>query len=164
MGPYGTKRMTWRRPWIDRRVLAIGLLAAGLALVAVGCVERRYTIRSNPPGALVFVNGEEVGPTPVSRSFVYWAPREIVLVADGFETQRIIQPMKPPWWDNYLTEFFSENLVPWTIRDEREYVYEMRPQVAYDPGLEPRADALRQRGQQPPPPRRSGFLGWLGFD
>ena len=38
-----------------------------------------------------------------------------------------IQPVPRPWYDNYLTEFFSENLVPWTIRDEREFAYQLQP-------------------------------------
>ncbi len=128
-----------------------------------GCVERRYTIRTDPPGALAFVNGEEIGATPVSRSFTYYGPREIVLVADGYRTERIAQPIKAPWWDNYLTEFFSENLVPWTIRDDREYVYKLNPATVPSTNeLGARADNLRTRGQAPPPPRRKGFWSWLG--
>jgi hypothetical protein len=132
-----------------------------LLLAAAGCVERRYTIRTDPPGALVFVNGEEIGPTPVSRSFTYWGPREIVLVADGYQTQRIIQPMRPPWWDNYLTEFFSENLVPWTIRDDREFVYKLQPAtLPATPELQARAESLRGRGQAAPPAKRRRLFGW----
>ena len=55
-----------------------------MALASTGCVERRYTIRSNPPGALVYVNGEEIGTTPVSRSFTYYGDRDITLIQDGF--------------------------------------------------------------------------------
>ena len=55
--------------------LLIGL-ATGLGSLS-GCVERRYTIRTDPPGALVIVNGEEIGPTPVSRSFIYYGDRKI---------------------------------------------------------------------------------------
>jgi hypothetical protein len=148
----------------QRSAAAAVLLALLPAAIAGGCVERRYTIRTNPPGALVFVNGEEIGPSPVSRSFTYWAPREIVLVADGYQTQRIIQPMRAPWWDNIVTEFFSENLVPFTLRDDREYEYQMSPAIpTSEAELEARADALRSEGQVPPPPRRRGLLGWLGF-
>lgn len=140
-----------------------GLIVA-LACGLTGCVERRYTIRSNPPGALAIVNGEEIGPTPVSRSFVYYGPREVTLIADGYQTQTFIQPVKRPWFDNYLTEFFSENLVPWTIRDEREFVYQLQPATAADPEqLSGRAEGLRQVGQAPLPPRRGGLLGFLGF-
>jgi hypothetical protein len=36
-------------------------------------------------------------------------------VADGYETQQIIQPLPAPWWDNALTDFFTENLLPVTL-------------------------------------------------
>ncbi len=51
-----------------RRRLAACLMLLSLVLCA-GCVERRYTLRTEPPGALAVVNGEEIGQTPVSRSF-----------------------------------------------------------------------------------------------
>lgn len=144
-----------RRPWI-------ALVA--LAALATGCVERRYTIRTNPPGALVYVNGEELGPAPISHSFTYYGDREIVLVADGYQTQRIIQPIKAPWYDNALTDFFTENLLPFTLRDEREFVYEMAPATNPSPGeLSGRAESLRSQAKFPPPERRRGFLGALGF-
>lgn len=151
------------RSWRGR---GLGAMLASTALFAAlsGCVERRYTIRTNPPGALVFVNGEEIGPTPVSRSFTFYGPREIVLVADGYQTQKFIQPVKAPWYDNLFTEFFTENLVPFTIRDEREFYYELSPAVNPATGeLVARAENLRAVGKSPPPRRREGFLGWLGF-
>ena len=143
----------------------VRLAACGLATLALtGCVERRYTIRTNPPGALVIVNGEEIGTTPVSRSFVYYGDREIYLIADGYKTQRIIQPIKAPLYDNAVTGIVSENLLPFTIRDEREFVYnleESRPEESKN--VSARAEALRSRGQAPPPPRRGGILGFFGF-
>jgi hypothetical protein len=139
-------------------------LAAIALLTLTGCVERRFTIRTNPPGALVYVNGEELGPSPVSQSYVYYGPREIVLVADGHQTQKIIQPVDAPWYDNVLTDFFTENLLPFTIRDEREFAYDMAPATSPDVGdLVQRAEGMRGQGQLPPPPRRRGLFGWLGF-
>jgi hypothetical protein len=138
---------------------------AAISLIATaGCVERRYTIRTNPPNAQVWVNGEELGPAPQSRSFNYYGPREIVLIADNHQTQRILQPVDAPWYDNLFTEFFTENLLPFTIRDEREFYYEMAPATNPPTGdLVQRAENLRSQAQQPPPERRRGFLGWLGF-
>src|SRR5262249_19124479 len=84
-----------------RRWVAVGLgvtVGAGLN----GCVGRRYTIRTNPPGALVVVNGEEIGRTPVSRNFTYYGDRDINLMLDGYQTQRIIEPVPAPWYDNLL--------------------------------------------------------------
>ena len=140
-------------------VLALVVLSAG-----TGCVERRYTIRTNPPGALVVVNNEELGRTPVSKSFTYYADRDVTLMLDGYKTQRIIQPINAPWYDNYLTEFFTETLVPFTIRDERDFTFQMVPDQPADTNeLLDRGQSLRAQAQAPPMPRRGGILGFFGF-
>src|SRR5262245_28314776 len=106
-----------------RVVLALAIVVtAGLS----GCVERRYTIRTNVP-AVAYVNGEEIGPTPASKSFVYYGDRDILLTAPGYQTLRVIQPVRSLWWDNLLTEFFTENLIPFTFRDERVFDYNLVP-------------------------------------
>jgi hypothetical protein len=139
------------------------LLLAGASLLS-GCVERRYTIRSDPPGATVIVNGEEIGPTPASKSFVYYGDREIPLMLDGYATKTVIQPITAPWWDNYITEFFTENIVPVSMRDEREYQYQLTPaQSPPQAELRDRAEGLRSEARVLPKPRRGGILGWLGF-
>jgi hypothetical protein len=152
---------------MSRRRVGARLLLASAALVAAGltgCVERRYTIRTNVPGTLVYVNGEEIGPVPASKTFYYYGDREIVLAAPGYKTQRLIQNVDAPWFDNLLTEFFTENLLPFTLRDEREFVYAMEPAVPEPEGdLVARGEALRAHGQLPPKKRRGGILGYFGF-
>lgn len=140
------------------------LLGVTLLTLYTGCVERRYTIRSEPPGALAVVNGEEIGRTPVSRNFTYYGDRDIQLVLDGYQSQRVIQPIKAPWYDNLLTEFFSENVVPFTLRDERDFTYRMAP-ASLPPtnDLQARGDALRAQAVVQPTPRRGGILGFFGF-
>ena len=107
------------------RVLVVFTMA--VLCVMPGCVKRRYTLRTDPPGALAIVNGEEIGPTPVSHSFTYYGDRNITFMRDDYQTLSVVQPMDAPWWDNYFTEFFSENLVPITLRDEREFHYRLVP-------------------------------------
>lgn len=139
----------------------MGMLVAGLG---TGCVKRRYTIRTDPPGALVYVNGEEIGTTPVSQSYTYYGDRDIVLVSDGYKTEKIIEPFKAPWWDNGLTDFFTENLLPVTLRDEREFEYKLVPHTNPAPeDVLTRAQSLRQSGQQPAPVPRRTILQWMGF-
>jgi PEGA domain len=148
---------------VRRRLAAC--LALAVAGFCAGCVERRYTLRTDPPGALAIVNGEEVGQTPVSRSFYYYGDREMTFILDGFETKTVIQPINAPWWDNLFTEFFTENLLPYNLRDEREYKYTLTP--ASSPraaDLRDRAEQLRSEARILPKPRRGGFLGWLGFE
>ncbi len=146
-----------------RRLLAALLLLPGIILCS-GCVTRRYTVRTDPPGALVIVNDEALGPSPASRSFTYYGNRKITMILDGYETKTVVQPVQAPWWDNYLTEFVSENIIPWVIDDEQEFSYKLEP--ARTPTVEAvrgRAEGLRSEAQVLPPPRRGGILGWLGF-
>jgi PEGA domain-containing protein len=151
------------RPLSRKHWLALTVALLVMPALA-GCVERRYTIRTDPPGAQVIVNGEEIGPSPVSRSFTFYGDRDITLINEGYQTQRLIQPIKPPWWDNLLTEFFTENLIPITFRDERDYAYKLAP--ATNPPINElldRSQTLRAIGQTEPPPRRGGILGFFGF-
>ena len=58
-----------------------------IALTATGCVRRRLTVRSNPPGASVYVDNQHIGKTPCSVDFTYYGTREIRLVKSGFSTR-----------------------------------------------------------------------------
>ncbi len=149
---------------VGKRCWSGALLGLTLATSLTGCVERRYTIRTDPPGALVVVNNEEIGRAPVARSFSYYGDRDITLILDGHQTQRVIQPIDAPWYDNILTEFVSECIVPITLRDERDFTFKMAPTVVPPANeLLGRAEALRTQAQIPPPPRRGGLLGFFGF-
>jgi len=110
-----------------------------------GCVQRRMTIRSNPPGALVYVDDYSIGTTPVSTSFLYYGTRKIRLVKDGYETLTVMQPVPAPWYEIPPLDFFSENVVPGELRDHRVLEYNLTPQVVVPPEqLLQRAEQLRQ--------------------
>jgi hypothetical protein len=127
------------------------LAALLLAGVATGCVERRMTIRSNPPGAHVYVDDYDIGATPVSQSYIYYGTRRIRLVKDGYETLTVYQPMPPPWYGWPGIDFFSENLWPHEIRDERNFEYQMQPMVNVPTEeLRARAEQLRTASQVVP--------------
>src|SRR5947209_930573 len=72
------------------------LIAA--SLVPTGCVRRRMTVRTNPPGAQVFVDDQEIGTTPCSASYVYYGTRKITLMKDGYRTETVYQKFYPPWY------------------------------------------------------------------
>lgn len=135
---------------IGRWTQALG--AAALAILAgAGCVERRLTVRSEPSNALVILDGQEIGFTPVSTSFTYYGDRQIKLVKDGYETKTINQRISTPWYEVFPLDFISEVIVPWRVRDERNYVYSLEPQtmVSNDQLLE-RAAQVRAEGKNPP--------------
>lgn len=127
-------------------------------LVLLGCngVQRRLTIRSNPPGALVYIDNYEIGTTPVSTDYIYYGTRRIRLVKDGYTTLDIKQWIPPPWYEIFPLEFASENLVPAEIRDHRVLEFQLVPQmIVPTEQLLGRAENLRQgsktEGYVPPP-------------
>lgn len=125
-------------------------IAVAVLFATVGCVQRRLTIRSNPPGARVYVGDEEIGTTPVSTDFVYYGTRKIRLVKDGYETMIVNQPIPAPWYQIPPLDFVTENLVPGEIRDERVVNFQL---VALQPAptdqLLSRAEQLRASGAPP---------------
>lgn len=118
------------------------LAAVALALALPGCLHRRLMVRSDPPGAVVFVDDYEIGTTPVSHDFTYYGTRKIRLVKDGYETLTVLQPIPPPWYEWPPIDFFSENFVPGEIRDYHTLSYRLTPQVVVP------VDELRQRAEQ----------------
>ena len=127
-----------------------------LCAVASGCVQRRLTIRSNPPGAVVYVDNYEIGTTPVATDYVYYGTRKIRLVKDGYETLTVMQPLPAPWFQFPGIDFFSENVNPREIRDERTLDFQLQPQVIVPTEqLLGRAENLRRGSQAPVNPNLS---------
>lgn len=106
-------------------VVLIGLMIPP----AGGCVRRRLNVRSNPPGALVYVDNQQIGTTPCSVDFTYYGTREIRLIKPGYETLTVNQPIPMPWYQVPPLDFVSENLTPTKIRDNRTVTYDMAPQI-----------------------------------
>src|SRR5688572_11323622 len=126
------------------RTVCVALLTTAM-LLPCGCVRRRLNVRSNPPGALVYVDNQQIGTTPCSVDFTYYGTREIRLVKPGFETLTLNQPIPAPWYQIPPLDFFSENLVPTKIRDNRTVTYDLAPQVIVPrEQLVDRANQLRQ--------------------
>ncbi len=119
-----------------------------IAPVLCGCVQRRMTISSNPPGAIVKVDDVEIGRTPVSTSFVYYGTRKIQLSKAGYETLTVLQPVPTPWYQWPGIDFVSEHFSPGKINDDRLFSYNLEPAVAVptDQLLE-RAQQLRQQSE-----------------
>lgn len=96
-------------------------------MAAPGCVSRRMTIESNPVGALVLLDGEQVGYTPVSVDFTYYGTREVTLIKDGYETQTFPAKLRTPWYQHIPLDFFSDNLIPFQVTDRQRFQYQLRP-------------------------------------
>ncbi|MCA9082635.1 MAG: PEGA domain-containing protein [Planctomycetaceae bacterium] len=103
-----------------------------LASTLTGCVHRRVTINSNPPGALVRVDGKDVGYTPASLDFTWYGTREIQLLKDGYETQTQLVDISAPWYQRFPLDFISDNFLGTHIRDHRHIDIPMRTRTPDD--------------------------------
>ena len=129
------------------------MLVVSAVALAGGCVERRFVIQTDPPGALVYQNGVPLGPAPVDGEFTYYGTYHFSLVKDGFETTHVEQRIAPPWFAYPPFDFVVENLWPLEVKDVRRFQYTMNPlpQPRVDQLLQD-AEELRARGRALPPP------------
>ncbi len=110
-----------------------------------GCVRRRMTVHSNPPGVAVYVDDQQIGTTPVSTDFTYYGTRKIQLIKDGYETLTVQQPFHAPWYQWPPLDFISENLSPWRHRDDHLLNFQLEPQrIPSGEELLDRAQGLRE--------------------
>jgi hypothetical protein len=113
-----------------------------------GCVERKFVITSDPPGAVVYQNGRPLGATPVDGHFVYYGDYDFTLIREGYATLKARERIAAPWYQYPLVDFVSENLVPWTIHDIRRLHFQLQPPQTIRPDeLLNQAQGLRDRGQ-----------------
>ena len=104
------------------------LLFCVLLVVAAGCVERKLTINTNPAGAQVFLNDEEIGVSPVTASFNWYGDYNITIRKQGCETLQTHRKLQAPWYDLFPFDFLTQILYPGRIVDSREWSFELAPQ------------------------------------
>jgi hypothetical protein len=64
-----------------------------------GCAQRTLTISSEPAGALVFLNDEEVGRTPVTVPFTFYGVYDVRLEAPGYQPLWTAERTDAPFWE-----------------------------------------------------------------
>ncbi len=117
-----------KRPKIVAKRLG-ALVLVSLFFAFPGCIRKRLTVRTNPPGANVYVDKQPIaGQTPVSTNFTYYGTRNIEIVRDGYRTERFLRKINPPWYAIPPLDFFSETLWPFEKRDERIIDVQLTPE------------------------------------
>jgi hypothetical protein len=154
MKTVSTRPCPWQRRLLRSLLPCLVLLLASPSLE--GRVRRRLTIRSDPPGALVIIDNQEIGITPVSTSFTFYGTRKIQLIKDGYEMVTVRRTFRAPWYQITPLDFFTENLLSHELRDERVLDFKLAPQrIRSDMELRQRGNQLRRRAEQgivaPPP-------------
>ncbi len=135
--PYRRHR-PWPRPGLVALIVALSWL--------VGCVERTLTINTTPEGALVYLNDEEIGRTPVSTNFTWYGDYDVIIRKDGYKPLKTSAMIREPWYQVPPIDFFAECLTPATIRDTHYLEYELEPADPVVPDeLVRRAEEVKER-------------------
>lgn len=106
-----------RRPGL--KCLAPCLALACLS--AVGCVDRTIKINSEPAGALVYLNDQEVGRAPIKVNFTWYGDYDIILRKKGYKTVLTHKRIDAPWYQWPGIDLVTECLIPTTIHDDRDF-------------------------------------------
>ena len=139
--------------WKPKRIKGL-LLLLGIALAA-GCVERRLTILTEPPDAVVWLNDEEIGTTPVTVGFNWYGDYKIRIEKDGYQTLNTHQDLPRPAEDYFPLDFFAEVLWPGTIKRDIAWTFSL--QSAQNPSsqtLLEQAARFQEQAQEELPPVR----------
>jgi len=101
----------------------VGLIGA---VIIGGCVERQLTINTQPQGAIVELNDEEIGESPVTVSFNWYGDYCVRISKEGYETLNTHRKLKGPWYDKFPFDFFAMLNSERTV-DSYEWTFELAP-------------------------------------
>jgi hypothetical protein len=131
------------------RLFGLAFLTMCLLLLS-GCVLRRMTVMSDPPGARVFVNNVEVGTTPCdvpTNLYLDNGNYKFKLFKDGFEPLEVLQPVPAKPYEWFGVDAFTEVLLPHYYYDRRIFNYALQPtREKSGDELKQQADEFRGRG------------------
>ena len=140
-------------------VVGAALLAS--LSVSIGCVERKMIIRSDPDGARLLLELDEIeARTPVEVPFQYAGLREVTLIKPGYKVLETTARVEDSWHSYFPLDFFAEILWPGTIHDVQEFDFVLEPYDLYDESQDAenkrRVEELRIRAEAH---RRGGSKG-----
>jgi hypothetical protein len=97
-----------------------------------GCVERDLTLRSEPEGARVFLNDEEVGQTPVTVAFQWYGDYRVRCTKAGYEALETHRVLRAPWYSYFPIDFFANILYPGRIEEHYTWSFTLAPRQPLD--------------------------------
>lgn len=132
------------REILDFRRIVLLAAVLPLAIANFGCVHRRVTIRTDPPGAQVVVGGQEIGYSPASFDITWYGTEEVTLLKDGYENQTQFVKIRRPWYQVPPLDFVTDNFLPFRVKDQHDFTFPLTPRTLVPRGdLIERGDAFR---------------------
>ena len=137
------------------RAWRVALLLAPLVLS--GCVDRLISVRSDPPGADVYLDGTKVGVTPptgfLDVPYHFYGDRELLLTRKGHRSHKQIVELDAPWWQIFPFDFLTDVVLPVTLTDRVEMVVTLEKESHGPEEIEEtlkRAAEAREKANPPP--------------
>ncbi|UCD50755.1 MAG: PEGA domain-containing protein [Phycisphaerales bacterium] len=115
---------------MNRRTVGLVLALGTASLLWSGCVERELTINTEPQDALVTLNDEQIGQSPVTVAFNWYGDYRVRASKEGYQTLETNRELKAPWYDWFPLDFFAQVLYPGRIVDSTEWTFELAPRQA----------------------------------
>lgn len=113
----------------------IAAVAAASLLGAAGCVERKMLLRSDPPGAMITLDGQALEKrTPAEVPFDFGGTRAVTLSLPGHRVLETTAELTDPWFTYFPLDLGAEFLWPGTIEDVQTFDWKLEP---YAPQLTP---------------------------
>lgn len=133
-------------------------LILSATMMATGCAKRTLHIDSQPSGALVYLNGQEVGRTPMKHDFIFYGDYDVILRKEGYETLKTHRKLNAPLRETPPIDLIAEML---GAKDVRHWTFTLSPHdpQAVDPQtLIKRGQSLRQELRSSPYTRQPTSL------
>jgi len=145
----------WFFVYNNRRIIKGNQIMRKTALIlilttvmATGCVERELTINTQPQGAVVTLNDEEIGTSPVTVSFNWYGDYCVRISKEGYETLNTHRELAGPWYDSFPFDFFAQIASAKRTVDKYEWTFtlEEKKQITQQELVE-KAQQLRNQLQ-----------------
>jgi hypothetical protein len=130
------------------RLRALACAACALPAFA-GCVRREIEITSTPPGALLTLNGREVGRTPQRIQFTFDGTYDVRLRLAGYESVQGSGTTDMPVWDFIGADLVAE-VAPVDAHRLEHWHFELVPDDDANATIRDRAEAARRAVQAMP--------------
>lgn len=136
-----------------RNARRFGALSIAIAVAPwlAGCIERTVTINTEPDGATVFLNDQDVGKAPVKVPFTWYGDYDIIVRKSGYKTIRTHRRIDAPWYQWPGIDIVTECFIPFTVHDDRDlgtFVLEEQ-QFPSNQALLDAANEMREQAQNP---------------
>jgi hypothetical protein len=84
------------------------------------------TVHSDPPGALVYMNNQELGRTPFTKDFRWYGDYDVQVRMEGYQTLKTHKMITAPAW-NWVPFDLIANLLPMNFKDHRDLTFSLKP-------------------------------------